>query len=179
MFAVAVPRSASQPAMPRVPSSNAVDKPVNQQQAPPPTRTSQSESSSPATTPQTETKTGLFSRLFKTKQQDNGAASKAKIGGCGCGDDSIKVGGVAQCGNSSTEVGGCGNDSTKIGGCGNDSTKIGGCGNDRTKIGGYGCGNDSTKIGGCGNDSTKVGGCCRVGVVMIGLRLVRVAGLVW
>ena len=79
---VAVPRSASQPAMPRVPSTNAVDKPVNHQQAPPPTRPSQSENSSPATTPQTETKTGLFSRLFKSKQQDNGAASKAKIGGC-------------------------------------------------------------------------------------------------
>ena len=33
--------------------------------------------------------------------------------------------------------------------------------------------------GWCGNDSTKVGACCRVGVVMIVLRSVGVAGLVW
>ena len=33
--------------------------------------------------------------------------------------------------------------------------------------------------GWCGNDRTKVGACCRVGVVMIVLRSVRVAGLVW
>ncbi|XP_076454482.1 rab-like protein 6 [Babylonia areolata] len=74
-----VPRSASQPAMPRVPSSNSMDKPVSQPQATPTVRASQSENSTPATTPQTETKTGLFSRLFKSKGPDNnGAVSKPR-----------------------------------------------------------------------------------------------------
>ncbi|XP_070176938.1 rab-like protein 6 isoform X2 [Littorina saxatilis] len=78
--ASSVPRSASQPAMPRVPSSNSVDRPASQQQqAPPPAVASKSENSTPATTPQTEPKTGLFSRLFKSKQQDNGTTNnKAK-----------------------------------------------------------------------------------------------------
>ncbi|KAL8612132.1 hypothetical protein ACOMHN_021945 [Nucella lapillus] len=77
--AASVTRSASQPSMPRVPSSTTVDKPVSQPQATPTTRpTSQSENSTPATTPQVETKTGLFSRLFKSKGQDNGSASRPR-----------------------------------------------------------------------------------------------------
>nr|KAG5693200.1 hypothetical protein BaRGS_014090 [Batillaria attramentaria] len=73
-----VPRSASQPSMPRVPSSGAVDKSNGLPQPSIPTKTSHSEHTTPATTPQTESKPGLFSRFFKGKQQDSSAANKAK-----------------------------------------------------------------------------------------------------
>lgn len=72
-----VPRSASQPAIPRISSSNSVDKTAN---TPYPARTSQSETATPVTTPQTETKAGLFFRIFKSKSQENSAANKPKVG---------------------------------------------------------------------------------------------------
>lgn len=74
-----VPRSASQPVMPRVSSTGAVDKANGAAQPPPASKTSHSEHTTPATTPQTESKPGLFSRFFKGKQQDSAAAnSKGK-----------------------------------------------------------------------------------------------------
>ncbi|PVD22437.1 hypothetical protein C0Q70_18249 [Pomacea canaliculata] len=76
-----VPRSVSQPAISqtRVSSTSSPDTPNSLPTVNVPVRTSQSENSTPAVTPQTETKTGIFSRIFKSKQQENSGKVKTDV----------------------------------------------------------------------------------------------------
>lgn len=82
IFLLLVSRSSSQPTISATPPGSVPDSTPShhpQDQAPNPPRGSQSETTTPATTPQVETaKSGIFSRLFKGSKSQTAAVTPPK-----------------------------------------------------------------------------------------------------